>query len=432
MSIASLAAVVLGACGTSTSSTIDISAAADFADLAPPSDPVPPDSPQVVSADDSSVPVHMMNDLSSVLGVAEDVADEVLSAVRSNTPRIVTSRRGADPIDSAQSTADASPTNVARASRLGADATVPTSSDSAIPGDVSSMVGNGTTPALDHDANQPSSAGLALVAPAATTERSAPVAHSATDAESTPAPAPAPAPEAAQAQTPVPTVAPKPAEPVSTEPEPAQIEDPLADPSDDTTDHTQTRKRQIDKRIVPTPTPTSDVVERVTASGLPEPTWAPATVPTTVLPSPISLIEARGNSALSRISYDWRALGFSIEFLPERSGFRGLTFPYENRIEVYVSDSLTDSHLAHVIAHEIGHMIDVRLNDADDRRRWLTARGLPTSTQWWAGEAVSDFASGSGDFAECFATWQLGTQPNSKLAPSCSGTATLLAELVKS
>jgi len=62
-----------------------------------------------------------------------------------------------------------------------------------------------------------------------------------------------------------------------------------------------------------------------------------------------------------------------------------------------------------VIAHEIGHAVDVSLNSGDDRRKWLDARGIPDAP-WWPGEGgVNDFKSGAGDFAEGFAAWQVGT-----------------------
>ncbi len=140
-------------------------------------------------------------------------------------------------------------------------------------------------------------------------------------------------------------------------------------------------------------------------------------------------LQERGNEALSRITYDWASLGFRIEFLPPKRGFRGLTYPYEGRIEVFVSDDLSIDELAHVLAHEIGHAVDVRLNSPDDRRRWLEARGVAPSTLWWAGPAASDFSSGSGDFAECFAWWQVGSRSESRLAGSCAGTERLIENL---
>jgi hypothetical protein len=97
----------------------------------------------------------------------------------------------------------------------------------------------------------------------------------------------------------------------------------------------------------------------------------------------------------------------------------GYTFTNEKRIEIYVRDSMSEGLLAHVVAHEIGHAVDVSLNTGDERRSWLEARGIPDA-QWWPGEGgVSDFKSGAGDFAESFAAWQVGVGSyRSKLGPA--------------
>lgn len=114
---------------------------------------------------------------------------------------------------------------------------------------------------------------------------------------------------------------------------------------------------------------------------------------------------------MATISYPWesRLPGWSIEFQHERSGVLGYTYTTEKRIEVYVRETMSQDLLAHVIAHEIGHAVDVSLNSGDDRRAWLAARNV-SDRDWWPLEGgVSDFSSGAGDFAEGFAAWQVGT-----------------------
>lgn len=120
--------------------------------------------------------------------------------------------------------------------------------------------------------------------------------------------------------------------------------------------------------------------------------------------------QSRGDAALESISYPWQQLlpGWTIEFLPEKSGLYGLTLVPEKRIEVYVRDSQPEALLAHVIAHELGHAIDVTLNDGPDRRAWEEARGTGSSP-WWPGNGTTDFSTGAGDFAESFAAWQVGS-----------------------
>jgi hypothetical protein len=121
--------------------------------------------------------------------------------------------------------------------------------------------------------------------------------------------------------------------------------------------------------------------------------------------------ERDGRQALAEIDYPWEQLlpGWTIDFLPERDGFYGLTLVPEQRIEIYVRPEQSPRLLAHVIAHELGHAVDVSLNDGPDRRRWEDQRGFGSSP-WWPGTGATDFSTGAGDFAESFAAWQVGEQ----------------------
>ncbi|MEM7275386.1 MAG: hypothetical protein AAF547_20090 [Actinomycetota bacterium] len=120
--------------------------------------------------------------------------------------------------------------------------------------------------------------------------------------------------------------------------------------------------------------------------------------------------EARGQAALAMVSYPWEQLlgDWSIEFLDGRPGLYGLTLVPERRIEIYVRDDQSRDLLAHVIAHELGHAVDVTFNDGPDRRAWEGARGIHDSP-WWPGNGTTDFSTGAGDFAESFAAWQVGS-----------------------
>lgn len=129
--------------------------------------------------------------------------------------------------------------------------------------------------------------------------------------------------------------------------------------------------------------------------------------------------ELAGSAALSLVGWDTASLDYTIEFHRPRTQVRALTFPYERRIEVYVRPGDTVEGLAHVIAHEIGHAIDVEHNDPDERRTWLTSRGLSPEYPWWPGSGLNDFATGAGDFAECFAVWRMGDSSHSELPGQC-------------
>ena len=137
-------------------------------------------------------------------------------------------------------------------------------------------------------------------------------------------------------------------------------------------------------------------------------------------PPKLQTPEARGNQALGQINYPWAEFlpGWSVSFHDERKGVYGYTLVNERRIEVYVRPDQSEEFLAHVIAHEIGHAVDVTLNSPSERTEWQQARGIQ-GAPWWPGDGASDFATGAGDFAESFAAWQVGpTSFRSKLAPA--------------
>jgi hypothetical protein len=175
-----------------------------------------------------------------------------------------------------------------------------------------------------------------------------------------------------------------------------------------------------DTTVPPTTVPPEPPAPPTTVA--PPTTEAPAAVamPSAAALSPLAARAVEGLSneasrqvasdALGLIAYDWQGSlpGWELRFLDPRPGYRGLTYPDERVVEVYVRQGDTPYVLAHVIAHELGHAVDVTWFDGADRARWTAARQLGAGTTWFVDSGGADFASGAGDFAESFAYWQVG------------------------
>jgi len=115
-----------------------------------------------------------------------------------------------------------------------------------------------------------------------------------------------------------------------------------------------------------------------------------------------------GQLALTRIAYPWPQLGWTVQFLPARTGYRGMAWPADRRIDVFVRDGQSLDEVAYVIAHELGHAVDLTHGTDERRTAWRQLRGMPAGAGWWACDACTDYATGAGDFAEVFAVSQLG------------------------
>ncbi len=123
---------------------------------------------------------------------------------------------------------------------------------------------------------------------------------------------------------------------------------------------------------------------------------------------------ALGAAAEALLPFDWQATlpGWTINYKPADQTFRGLTFPYEKSIDMYIRADDTPESVAGILAHEIGHALDVTFLDGDERATWLDARSA-SDTQWWPDAYATDFQTGAGDFAESFAFWATGDKSSS-------------------
>lgn len=121
----------------------------------------------------------------------------------------------------------------------------------------------------------------------------------------------------------------------------------------------------------------------------------------------------RGELALASLRRPGDAQSFRVDFLPGRSDVLGLAYLGERRVEVFVRScaELSDSLLRHVVAHELGHLIDAAM-PSGRREEWLAARGIAPGTPWLGCNGCADFATPAGDFAEVYAQWQRSAADN--------------------
>jgi len=120
--------------------------------------------------------------------------------------------------------------------------------------------------------------------------------------------------------------------------------------------------------------------------------------------------QAAGERALALVRFDWQQLGYRIRFAERRQDVRAQTDPAHRTITVFVTPSDVPHRLAHDIAHELGHAYDATYLSTQQRLAYLAARSR-NGTNWWpglrsadyTGNAVTDYGSGAGDFAEVFA-----------------------------
>jgi hypothetical protein len=118
--------------------------------------------------------------------------------------------------------------------------------------------------------------------------------------------------------------------------------------------------------------------------------------------------QAVGEAALAQIDYPIDKLGWSVQFMSGRSGYLGLAIGEERRIEIYVRSTHGVSDVAHTLAHELGHAVDLTYGSNYRRREYRRLRGLSPEYKWFGCDACSDYATPAGDFAEVFEYWLLG------------------------
>jgi hypothetical protein len=118
--------------------------------------------------------------------------------------------------------------------------------------------------------------------------------------------------------------------------------------------------------------------------------------------------QAVGEAAVAMLDYPVETLGWEIRFLPGRTGFLGLAIGPKRRIEIYVRSTQSVTDIAHTLAHEVGHAVDLTYGTGYRHREYLRMRGFDLDTEWFGCDECSDYATPAGDFAEVFEYWLLG------------------------
>lgn len=167
-----------------------------------------------------------------------------------------------------------------------------------------------------------------------------------------------------------------------------------------------------------TAAPASTVAEATTSSSTTSSTTT-TTSSSTTTPAALAAADTPqqiGAQAEALLPFDWQQIlpGWKINYLGQNDRFRGLTYPYEKSIDMFVRDSDTPESLAGILAHELAHAIDVEHFDDGDRNDWRDARNIG-GAPWWPNAYASDFETGAGDFAESFAYWAVRDASSSQL-----------------
>lgn len=118
--------------------------------------------------------------------------------------------------------------------------------------------------------------------------------------------------------------------------------------------------------------------------------------------------EQIGREALDQVSYPLEELGWTVRFLPGRPGYLGLAIGKKRRINIYVRPEHGVADVAHTLAHETGHAVDITYGTDYRRSEYLRMRGFDPQRTWFGCDACTDYATPAGDFAEVFEYWLLG------------------------
>lgn len=142
------------------------------------------------------------------------------------------------------------------------------------------------------------------------------------------------------------------------------------------------------------------------------------------------VLSARAQAIEDTIGWDFRAAlsTWRIEHDGAHPTWRGVTNTVERTVTLFDRPETSVDEAASVLAHELGHAVDIDVLDDDSRRGWLALRGIDTG--WWAGEAQADFDVGAGDFAEAVAAYLVDSPTRSPHGAYTDEQLAFVAELI--
>lgn len=132
----------------------------------------------------------------------------------------------------------------------------------------------------------------------------------------------------------------------------------------------------------------------------------------------------------AELDWDFRSAlpAWEVVYADAHPRWRGITNSVERTVTLFDRESTTVSDAAAVLAHELGHAIDLEFLDDTDRLAWLELRGI--DVPWWADEGRADFSVGAGDFAEAVAAHLVGAPSRSDFGPFDDEQLAYVAEVV--
>ncbi|MEM7095586.1 MAG: hypothetical protein AAF567_21475 [Actinomycetota bacterium] len=107
--------------------------------------------------------------------------------------------------------------------------------------------------------------------------------------------------------------------------------------------------------------------------------------------------------------------GWQIIHAGPHPQWRGVANSIERSITLFDRSDTTIASAAAVLAHELGHAVDLDVLDGSRRAEWLELRGI--DGPWWAESGQADFDTGAGDFAEAVAVYLLDHESRSPFGP---------------